>query len=122
MLEAIDEALSSLGESPKTAIYYHLEKAFQIRRLEIPERVEDFSSALERLFGLGAKHLEILFMRRLYFKVVGVREGVSREWVLPELTFVEYVSFMRRSFEEAGKNEAEMGILSSETEELHSCN
>ncbi len=117
MLEAIDEALSSLGESPKTAIYYHLEKAFQIRRLEIPERVEDFSSALERLFGLGAKHLEILFMRRLYFKVVGVREGV-----LPELTFVEYVSFMRRSFEEAGKNEAEMGILSSETEELHSCN
>ena len=74
LLEAIDEVLSSLGETPKTAIYYHLEKAFNIKRLEIPERFDDFSSALEKFFGLGATNLEILFMKSLYAKVRGVRE------------------------------------------------
>ena len=32
MLEAVDEALSFLGESAKRAIYYHLEEKFKIRR------------------------------------------------------------------------------------------
>jgi hypothetical protein len=54
-------------------------------------------------------------MKRLYFKVHGVHEGVSREWVLPELTFGEYVRLTRRAFEESAKNEVEMGILSSGT-------
>jgi len=36
MLEAVDEALSFLGESAKRAFYYHLEEKFKIRREEIP--------------------------------------------------------------------------------------
>lgn len=111
LLEAIDEVLSSLGESPKTAIYYHLEEAFNIKRLEIPERFNDFSSALEQIFGVGATHLEILFMKSLYAKVRGAREFASCEWVVPEVTFKAYVDIMRQNYEEASKNEEEMGIL-----------
>jgi len=38
LLEAIDDALSSLGETPKHAIYYHLEKSFNVKKQEIPYR------------------------------------------------------------------------------------
>ena len=36
---------------------------------------------------------------------------VSCEWVVPEVTFREYVRLMRQNFEGASKNEEEMGIL-----------
>lgn len=74
LIEAIDEAISSPGESSKTAIYYHLETAFNIKKQEIPNKVDVFSRALERLFGFGAKHLEILFMKSLSAKV---REAIK---------------------------------------------
>ncbi len=66
---AIDEAFSSLGESVREAIFFHPEKTFGIRRSEIPYRIDDFSDALERIFGLGARRLEILFMKNLHAKV-----------------------------------------------------
>jgi hypothetical protein len=122
LLKAIDEALLSLGESPKTAIYYHLESVFNIRKQEIPRRIGDFSKALEQLFGLGARHLEILFMKSLYAKLTGVREWASVEWVVPEMTFREYVHLMRQKFEGAKRDEVEMGILANENEELRRCN
>ena len=122
LLEAIDETLTALDENSKTAIYHYLAKAFNVNRQEIPDRGEDFSRALERLFGLGAKHLEILFMKSLYAKVGGGRARFSWEWVLRELTFGEYVRLMRQSFEEASRNEPEMGILINENEELQRCN
>ena len=36
MLEAVDEALSFIGESAKRAFYYHIEEKFKIKREEIP--------------------------------------------------------------------------------------
>ena len=57
MLEAVDEALSFLGESAKRAFYYHLEEKFKIRREEIPIKIDDFAKAIEEIFGKGAKKL-----------------------------------------------------------------
>ena len=122
LLEAIDEALSSLGQSSKTAIYYQLETMFNIKKQDIPNRVDDFSKALEKISGLGATHLEILFMKSLYAKVRGDQEWVSCEWVVPDVTFREYVRLMRQNFEGASKNEEEMGILINENEKLQRCN
>lgn len=121
LLETIDEALSSLGETQKTAIYHHLEKTFNIKRQEIPEKVDDFSSALERLFGLGAKHLEILFMKTLYVKVMHVRDRVSGQWTAPEVTFEAYVDFMRQIYEGTNRNDEKMGVLITENEKLQRC-
>jgi len=53
LLEAIDETLSCLGEKSKTTTYRHLETAFKIKKKDISNKIDDFSRALESLFGLG---------------------------------------------------------------------
>jgi hypothetical protein len=101
MLEAIDEALSVCGEKPKSAFYLHLEKALKLPKREIPARIDEFSNALEDIFGLGSRYLEILIMKNLYSKI-GVAWGwkASRPWVLPDLTFKEYCGFVKKYFED----------------------
>lgn len=66
LLEAIDEGLSSLGDSPKQAILFHIELSFKVKRDEIPEKLAEFSKALEKLFGTGAIYIEKLIVKRLY--------------------------------------------------------
>ncbi|MGB9135567.1 MAG: hypothetical protein WCC63_08335, partial [Candidatus Bathyarchaeia archaeon] len=58
LLEAVEESLSTLGETPKQAIYYHLKEAFKIGRQEIPDKIDEFVFAIEDIFGQGAKLLE----------------------------------------------------------------
>lgn len=94
LLEAVDEGLSSLGESSKQAIYFHLEKGFNIKKQEIPFKIEAFASAIEKIFGLGANFLEILIMKRLYEKLGGVFE-----WEEPtDFVFAEYVALAKQCF------------------------
>lgn len=96
LLEAVDEGLSSLGESSKQAIHFHLKKGFDIKRKEIPYKIEAFVEAIEKIFGLGANFLEILIMKRLYEKI-----GGAFEWHEPtDFAFTEYVAVARRNFEE----------------------
>jgi hypothetical protein len=109
LLEAVDEGLSSLGEPSKQAIYFHLERGFNIKKQEIPYRIKAFAKAIEKIFGLGANFLESLIMKRLYEKI-----GGAFEWHEPtDFAFTEYVAVARRSFEE--KN----GIIRAE--ELVKC-
>jgi hypothetical protein len=122
LLEAIDDALSSLGENIKTAIYFHVEKDFNVKRHEIPKRLTDFSGALERIFGIGARHLEILFMKSLHEKIritcqLPEYEWPLSKWIIPELTFQEYVRLMQQKFE-SQKSNVEMGALQYEQELL----
>jgi len=99
LLEAVDESLTSLGDSAKQAIYFHLENKFKIERNEIPERVEDFGEGLQKIFGVGAQFLEILIMKKLYERI-----GQPLEWNQnKELIFAEYVATARRSFLKAIK-------------------
>jgi len=94
LLEAVDEGLSSVGESSKQAIYFHLEKGFNVKKQEIPYKIDDFEFAIEKIFGLGANFLEILIMKRLYEKVRGRLELRGSQ----DLTFTEYVASAKRSF------------------------
>lgn len=123
LLEAIDEAFSSLGESVKVAIYFHLENTFGITKNDIPSRIADFSDALEKIFGAGARHLEILFMKNLHPKIaVSCKRPAYKyplsKWIVPEVTFQEYVQFMRQDFEAKNENKTEMEVLLDEQEEL----
>jgi hypothetical protein len=120
LLEAVDETLSCLGESSKTATYHHLQTVFNIKKEEIPNMIDDFSRALENLFGSGAKMLEIMFMKSLYTKVRATGKGVSGEWVEPKMTFREYVELVEQRFEKASTHQ-ETGILINETEEQQVC-
>jgi hypothetical protein len=122
LLDAIDEALSTLGENVKTSIYFHLEEVFKIRKQEIPSKLSDFSNALEQFFGLGARSLEIIFMRNLHAKIKVTCKWPEykwplSKWIVPEMTFQEYVSRMRESFETARESKMEMGVLLDEQKE-----
>ncbi|MGB9853772.1 MAG: hypothetical protein ACPLRY_03070 [Candidatus Bathyarchaeales archaeon] len=94
LIEAVDDALSSLGESAKLAIYYHVMDKFKISKEEIPSHVKEFSEGLEKIFGSGAKFIEIMVMKKLYERI-----GKPLEWdKSKELTFVDYVETARRCF------------------------
>jgi hypothetical protein len=122
LLDAIDEALLNLGESVKTAIYFHLEELFKIKKQEIPQRINDFSNALEQIFGLGAIHIRILILKSLHSKIRIVCELISHEWAIPEITFQEYINLAKQKFEESNfdKNEIEAGIYANEVQEQYS--
>lgn len=90
LLEAVEESLSSLGDSPKQAIFFHLEKSFKIKKDNIPTNLVEFAKALEKIFGPGAFYLEKLIVKRLYEKLELEFEE-SEEWNL-----LEYVNDVRR--------------------------
>lgn len=69
LLVAVEEGLSSLGDSPKQAILFHLENSFKIRKTRIPTNLTEFAKALEGIFGPGASYLEKLIVKRLYEKL-----------------------------------------------------
>jgi len=103
LLKAIDEAFSSLGEKAKSAVYSYLEKMFFIPKKDIPYRLEDFSESLKEIFGVASKHLEILIMKNLNRKISCSYEWKGPSWLVPELTFRQYVELSRVHFESEGK-------------------
>jgi len=94
LLIAIDEALFSLGESAKQAIYFHIENKFGVARNEIPENLEEFQAGLEKIFGAGARFIEILIMKNLYAKI-GQKLIMEKS---EQLEFIEYVEAAKQSF------------------------
>ena len=105
LLEAVDEGLSVLGQAGKTSIYINLEGLFNIRKTEIPNKIEDFSNALHRIFGLGAPQMEILIMKKLQEKV-GERNKLDDQIRLASnLTFAKYIELMRLYYRETGKRQ-----------------
>ena len=66
VMEAVDESLSSLGKSCKQAIYFQLENTFNIKKQEIPLKIEEFANAIEQLFGIGAKIIEMRIIAVLH--------------------------------------------------------
>ena len=95
LLEAIDEALLSLGELAKASLYLHLQNDFALPKHQIPVRIVDFVDALERIFGQAALQLQILIMKCLNEKVQGSYEWSGPRWLVPDLTFTKYIKLMR---------------------------
>ncbi len=89
LLEAVDNALLSLGESPRHAVYYHLNKSFKLQREEIPGDTDEFSQALNNIFGPGAEVIEKIIVKNLYSRLnLNFEEKTCFE-------FVEYVSLAK---------------------------
>lgn len=97
LLEAVDGAFSSLGESARQAIYFHLETEFKMPRSEIPDRLEDFERGLEKIFGIGTRFLEILIMKKLY-QTIQPKGKILRLGEGKEFRFVDYVKAAERTF------------------------
>jgi len=101
-LEAVDAAFSSLGDSAKQSIYYHLENKFMIPRDEIPCRVEDFEIGLEKIFGVGTRFLEVLIMKKLY-ENIGPEMDILKWDESKEFKFIDYVKTAERNFSQKKK-------------------
>jgi hypothetical protein len=95
-LQAIDETLSALGEKPKTAIYAYLKKNYSIDKKDIPQRIGEFSKALEDLLKIGAVQLEILFMKNLFTQLKKTNGNFFCEWTAHNVSFQEYTEFMKQ--------------------------
>ena len=90
LLDAIEGGLSSLGDSPREAIFYHLEISFQLKKENIPLNLSEFKQALERIFGPGAPYLEKIIIRCLYERLgLGFEEP-------GHVDFVAYVNNAKR--------------------------
>ncbi len=105
LLESIDDAFSSLGQSAKKSIYFYLENGLLISKQQIPSRIDDFSDALEQIFGVGARNLELLIMKKLNEKVNCMYKWEGPKWLVPDLTFKKYVELMRISFTDSENSE-----------------
>ena len=91
LLQAVDEALLVPGDIVRTAIYERIERSYQVKREEIPEKLETFHQALQGLLGGGGKVMVRLIARGLYRRL-----GLSFEkhdgW-----TLVDYVNRAKAS-------------------------
>ena len=67
--ETLDEVFSSFCNLDKEAVYLHLENAFKIKKQEIPFKIEGFADAIEQMFGVGAKLIEIRIIERLHKRI-----------------------------------------------------
>jgi hypothetical protein len=85
-------------------IYYNLKTRYSIETHEIPDKIEEVESALETIFGLGATHPKLLFMRYLYAKVTTVYGSDAPSWVVPEMTFLDYVRVVEQKAEKLMEN------------------
>jgi hypothetical protein len=90
---AIDDALTSLGESVRQAIYSHIENTFNLSSNHIPENLGEFQLGLEKIFGAGARFIEILIMKNLYGKI-----GLPLEINNLDLEFILYVDAAEQTF------------------------
>jgi hypothetical protein len=66
LLQSIDDGLLVPGEIVRAAIYNRVERSYQIRREEIPEKLELFHKALRDLLAAGGEVLERLIAKNLY--------------------------------------------------------
>ena len=94
LLESVDEGLSLVGKSAKKAVYFDLEKNFNITRDDVPQRIEEFANALEKMFGLGAKMIEIQIMKKLYEKIGNSGYVLKQD----DIVFTEYVAALRKYY------------------------
>jgi hypothetical protein len=99
LLKAIDEALLTLGKNVQVSIYFHLETKFGLPRKQIPNNIVEFSDALEKIFGEASKKIEILIMKFLNDKVQCNYKWAGPSWLVPNLTFEEYVKMVQQTIQ-----------------------
>jgi len=91
IMEAIDESFSSFSKLDKQEIYFYLEKVFKIKKQEIPCKIESFVDANEKIFGVGAKLIEIRIIEALHKRIPDFMFYPKKGTVI----FKEYVDSLR---------------------------
>lgn len=85
LLDAVDYGLLALGEIVRATIYDRIEESYQVRREEIPEKLDTFHKALQELLGGGAEVVRRLIAKNLY-KALNLKFAEKENW-----TLIDYV-------------------------------
>jgi hypothetical protein len=91
IIDAIDESLASFGESVKSAVYFQLENGYNVKKQDIPSRIEEFATAIEAIFGIGARLIEMKIIETLYASAKGFMYIPKSE----DLVFKDYVQSVK---------------------------
>ena len=85
LVESLNESFATiLGEIPKRTLYDILEKNHAISVNRIPERLNEFTTVLDALFGVTpAKAIVRIIVKRLYSKL-GLTYIERPDWRLPD--------------------------------------
>jgi hypothetical protein len=94
LTETVDEELATLGDPVKKAVYHYLKKTFNINKQDIPHKIDEFTEAIELIFGASAKFLEIRIMKRLHEKAGHDIDYFSER---NDLLFNEYIKAAKLS-------------------------
>ena len=84
--------MSLFGHSCKQVIYFQLENTFKIKNQEIPLKIEEFTNAIEQIFGIGTKFIEMKIIEVLHEKTQDFMYFPEKEG----LVFTGYVASLRR--------------------------
>jgi hypothetical protein len=92
LLEAVDEVLAAIGTSIRGIVYLQL-KSRGISREQIPNRLDDFSNALQAILGVGARHIEVQLI-----KLVQAKTGVTCPFPIQSSRLSECVVFIKHEY------------------------
>ena len=96
LLQSIDDSIRGvLGDGPLEATFSCLEKTFSLRHEEIPDRLDDFQTALGRMYGKGAPVLTRTIAHNLSNKIGSCSYHERSDWNLKM-----YVENCKRRYEE----------------------
>lgn len=90
--ESVDEALSILGTESKQVVYDYLENNYSLHRASIPHRIDEFSKAIELLFGTAAIIIQTQIMKSLFKRI---NEPINMVGKPNELDFTRYIQSAR---------------------------
>jgi KaiC/GvpD/RAD55 family RecA-like ATPase len=91
MLDAIDRGLLALGKVVRDTIYDRFDRMYQLRREEIPTKLDAFHEALQTMFGAGAKVIETQIAKGFSARL-GSGFTENENW-----TIVDYFEFAKRA-------------------------
>jgi hypothetical protein len=91
IMEAVDESLASFGDSVRQVVYFQLQSNYNVPKQEIPTKIEEFAEAIEAIFGIGARLIEMKIIETLYSKANGFLYVPKDE----DLMFKDYVQNLR---------------------------
>jgi hypothetical protein len=103
LIASIDEVLSLLGKPVKNEFYFQLEVKFNIEKKDIPQKLDEFTYILHKIFGLGASRLEVKFLRNLDSKIPAGSKCINPEysvsiWIEKEMSFLKSIKDKQKEF------------------------
>jgi len=100
-----------MGPRATSCVYSTLEEKFNLKKQDIPDRLDAFSNALEKIFSIYvARYLEIFIMTKLHDEVDCSYRWVGPNWLVPDLSFKKYVILLKLAYEKPAFKQMEVFV------------